>query len=224
MKSQGRAQTLPPSRNSHAAQVSDQRYPRFRGEIHRRLAADRQSRSAQRRDVEAPPAAQVGRAAEEVPLEERHGGFQSWAQAIDRAASRTKGEHGARAQRHVGAALERDLVVVVVAAQPPARLLEVHRGDVALARIGQITGGIAACVEEDRGPQPLRYAAVNLTDARGIEAERNQLVPERQIGERLRRYHRALVLVRVGERTGSSRRSGSQSTQGLSRGRTSESP
>ena len=88
------------------------------------------------------------------------GGFQSWAQAIDRAAARTKGEHGARAQRHVGAALERDLVVVVVAAQPPARLLEVHRGDVALARIEQITGGIAACVEEDRGPQPLRYAAV----------------------------------------------------------------
>ncbi len=56
----------------HSSEISEQRDTELGRKIREREAANRQARSAEGRHLEPPPPAQVRRAAQEVPLVERH--------------------------------------------------------------------------------------------------------------------------------------------------------
>ena len=99
-----RDQTLPKSTNATAPNLPAQRQAHFGRPFEHRVAADRQAESAERADLEAPPAADARRAAEEEALVERHVALEV-AERIDGADAQAVRDDHASAERQVVARL-----------------------------------------------------------------------------------------------------------------------
>src|SRR5687768_11312744 len=107
------------------------------------MSADRLAVAAERRYLEPAPAPQVRRAAEKVPLEERHQ-LDLGSPRVDRTAPGPHGDRRTGPERLVVASLGGELVVVGISAHPAAGLFEVERGEISVPGVEDVLGRVPA--------------------------------------------------------------------------------
>src|SRR5262245_1598449 len=170
------------------AQLAPYRHSRLAGSLDERVAADGKTESAQRADLEPAPSAKARRAAQEEPLVERHIALEV-APAVDRAGAEAIRQHERPSDRQVMPYLSLHQPVVEVTPQPRTRLLDMPRDHIALPCVEHAVRRRAADVERNG-----RERAPLLPGAR-VEAQRDQLVPDREIEQPLGIDAAPLVLV-----------------------------
>ena len=177
----------------HAAEIADERRPQLGREREHAVAADRQPRFAERAHLVASPAANRGRAAEEVLLRKRHQRRVA-VRGIDVAHLRAVGPHERPADRQVVATVREHQEVAERAGEESSRLLGVKRRLVAAAGIEQVVRGRALHIETERRHRP------ELRGRARIEAQRDQVVAQLRIGEHVGRNRALVALGRQGHR------------------------
>src|SRR5690606_33920848 len=153
-------------------------------------AADREAEAAQRAHLVASPAADARGAAEEEPLVERNVVYV--ASTLDRSGAQTVRHDEPPGDRQVMASLQRGGPVVVGAPEPVAGLLQVRVQDVPRSRVEQTVGRVPIEIDRDGRQRSLRGAIPR------IQAERDQVVADLEVQERLVVDGAALVLVDEG--------------------------
>ena len=160
----------------HGAQFAAQLRAQLLAERQHAVAADRQPRVAERADFVPPPSANAGRPAEKILLRERHVG-RIVADRPDVAELQAAREHHLVANRKVLAPVNRQRVVVERAGHEAAGLLGVQRDLIAVMGVQHAVRRRMLQIEAQRVERSVLLAG------RRVEAERDEVVAQRQIVE-----------------------------------------
>src|SRR5262245_15715334 len=173
----------------HGAEAAAERGAKLLAEQEHAVAADRQSRSAERAHLVASPSANAGGATEKVLFRKRYVDLVE-TNRMDVAQLHAAGDYEVVVDRQVVPRIRGHRVIVVGTAHDAPGLFGVKRELIAALRVQQVVGGRIVRVEAERVQHTVLFASAR------IQSERDEIRSQCEVRQRVVRDRAAVVLAR----------------------------